>query len=312
MATKRKKQPATPSRKKKRATTKAKTTTATPPAVAAAAPQPANGDASSPSNGDVLRKLYASLLRCRMAEEHARGRSRPDEPTQFDLAIGHEAVVVGTTVDLRDSDAIAASGRNLAAQVVRQDSLKGVLASNGHASRANGSAITAAESGSADPFNLGTGIALAHQLEHKGNVVIALCAEQSPSLERWHEAMKFAGTHKLPVIYVIKTVAPDGKASSNGTGHLEELSFMARGMGFPGIVVDGHDVVAVWRVAQESIHRARNGSGPTLIECRMDSTHEPLAHMEHYLKKRNTWDEGWRDGIAGRLREEILKAASSF
>jgi TPP-dependent pyruvate/acetoin dehydrogenase alpha subunit len=301
MATKRKNQPATPSRKKKHIKTKTRT---------AAAPAPANGNGSSPSNGDVLRKLYASLLRCRMLQEHAHTLSRADEPARFDLAIGHEAVVVGTTVDLRDSDAIAASGRNLAAQVVRQDSLGGVLATNGHAPSADASAIRA-ESGSVDFFHLGTGMALAHKLEHKGNVVIALCAEQSPSLDRWHEAMKFAGAHKLPVIYVIKSVTAEDKASSNGASHLEEFSFMARGLGFPAIVVDGHDVVAVWRVAQESIHRGRNGSGPTLIECRMDSGHEPLAHMEHYLKKRNVWDEGWRDGIAGRLREEILKAASS-
>ncbi len=306
MPTKRKQQPATPSRKKTHAKTKTAAT------VAVAAPQPANGDNSSPSNGDMLRKLYASLLRCRLAEEHAHGGSRPDELARFDLGVGHEAVVVGTTVDLRGSDAIAASSRNLAAQVVRQSLLSGVLASNGHGSSANASAITAAESGSAHPFNLGTGIALAHKLEHKGDVVIALCSEQSPSLAGWHEAMKFAGTHKLPVIYVMKNATTGGKASSNGTGHLEELSFMARGLGFPGIVVDGRDVVAVWRVAQESIHRARNGSGPTLIECRMDSAHEPLAHMEHYLKKRNVWDEAWRDGIAGRLREEILKAASSY
>ena len=46
---------------------------------------------------------------------------------------------------------------------------------------------------------------------------------------------------------------------------------MARDYGFPGIIVDGSDVVAVWRVAQESIHRARNGAGPTLIDCRMES-----------------------------------------
>ncbi len=302
MVTKRKNQPATPSRKKKHIKTKTTTVAALPPA---------NSNGSSPSNGDVLRKLYASLLRCRMLQEHARTLSRRDEPAQFDLAIGHEAVVVGTTVDLRDSDAIAASGRNLAAQVVRQNSLNSVFGTNGHAPSANASAIGGAESGSADPFHLGTGIALAHKLEGKGNVVIALCAEQSPSLDRWHEAMKFAGAHKLPVIYVIKSATPEDKASSNGVPHLEEFSFMARGLGFPGIVVDGHDVVAVWRVAQESIHRGRNGSGPTLIECRMDSAREPLAHMEHYLKKRNVWDEGWRDGIAGRLREEILKAASS-
>ena len=43
---------------------------------------------------------------------------------------------------------------------------------------------------------------------------------------------------------------------------LEEFSFLAKDYGFPSILVDGKDVVAVWRAAQESIHRARNGSWP--------------------------------------------------
>ncbi len=62
---------------------------------------------------------------------------------------------------------------------------------------------------------------------------------------------------------------------------------MAVDLGFPGVAEDGNDVVAVWRVAQESIHRARNGSGTMLIDlCRAELTDDPLAHMEHYLRKR--------------------------
>ena len=48
----------------------------------------------------------------------------------------------------------------------------------------------------------------------------------------------------------------------------EDLRDRAEAYGFPGITVDGNDIVAVWRVTQESIHRARSGAGPTLIECR--------------------------------------------
>ena len=117
-----------------------------------------------------------------------------------------------------------------------------------------------------DPFNLGTGLALAHRLEKKRNVVIALSTEEDSVPEGWHEAMKFAGIHKLPIVYVKSGFAFE-TAPAKGTPMLEELSFMARDCGFPAIVVDGKDAVAVWRVAHESIHRARNGAGPTLIEC---------------------------------------------
>ena len=131
-----------------------------------------------------------------------------------------------------------------------------------------------------------------------------------PSLEHWQESLSFAGAQQMPIIYVIKSgaVNPDSAAPHNP--HLEEVSFTARNYGFPGIVVDGADVVAVWRVAQESLHRARNGAGPTLIDCRMESGQDPLAHMERYLRKRNLWDDAWKKRVTGKIKRE-LKAATS-
>ena len=66
--------------------------------------------AASPSNGDVLRQLYFGLLKCRMVEEYAQQRL---SATEYDFAIGHEAVVVGTTFGLRAEDTITASPGNL-------------------------------------------------------------------------------------------------------------------------------------------------------------------------------------------------------
>jgi TPP-dependent pyruvate/acetoin dehydrogenase alpha subunit len=104
----------------------------------------------------------------------------------------------------------------------------------------------------------------------------------------------------------------DQKSSSEHAPHLEPFSFMAREYGYPGIIVDGQDVVAVWRAAQESIHRARQGSGPTLIDCRTDASRDPLAYMEHYMRKRNVWDVGWKKDTEQRIAAEIEKAAMAI
>ena len=85
-------------------------------------------------------------------------------------------------------------------------------------------------------------------------------------------------------------------------------SALCEDLGFPGVVVDGGDVVAVWRVAQESIHRARNGSGPTLIDCRAESTADPLAHMEHYMRKRSVWADEWRSKLTEQFEAELKDA----
>jgi TPP-dependent pyruvate/acetoin dehydrogenase alpha subunit len=71
------------------------------------------------------------------------------------------------------------------------------------------------------------------------------------------------------------------------------------------VIVDGQDVVAVWRVAQESVYRARNGGGATLIDCRMDAARDPLAHMEHYLRKRSLWDQAWREKAEAEITAEV-------
>ena len=271
--------------------------------------QPANGNGGSPSNQDVLRRLYASMLKCRMLAERAqRLPGRQTHCENYDFDIGQEAVVVGATVELSPQDTMVASPRNFAAHVARGISLE-TLMWQGAPEKGTQAVImtdcSLARAVGFEPFNLGTGLALAHRLEKRGNVVVALCSEESSVPDRWHEAMKFAGIHKLPIIYV-KSRFAFGLAPAERAPALEELSFMAHDCGFPGIVVEGKDAVAVWRVVHESIHRARNGAGPTVVECETQSSAagDALDHMEHYLKKRGVWDDEWKRDTADRIDAE--------
>ncbi len=258
----------------------------------AIAPSAASDNGSDPSPLEVLRKLYCSMLKCRMMAERAPSLFPEGNDAHYDLSIGHEAVPVGATAELTNLDTIAASPRNLPARIVQGTPLNDLLRPS----------PVGCESPASDPFNLGTGTALGHRLEKKRNVVVALC-EGATSLEHWHEAFRFAGIHKLPILYVMKSSAAQGSLIAKHSQVFEDISLMAREYGFPGIIVDGNDVVAVWRVAQESIHRARNGAGPTLIECQTDmpAAKDPLAHLEHYMRKRGLWDEGWKGDIVNQI-----------
>ena len=291
-------------------TTAKKTLTPTPA-------QPTNGNGSAPSNLDMLRRMYAAMLKCRMMEERARDGNAV---VAYDLATGHEAVVIGASIDLKPEDTIAASHRNFAAHIAMGTSLKYLLketgANNSDDSGASIISCRCALPGSissaafpADAFNLATGIALSHKLEKKTNVVVAFWDEDAASLEASHEALKFAGIHKLPILYVTRSAGLDDLGSRKHSV-LEEFSFMAKDYGFPSILVDGKDVVAVWRAAQESIHRARNGTGPTLIECQTESANfqDPLAHMQHYMTRRGAWDDGWKQQVVDQIDAEIAEA----
>jgi TPP-dependent pyruvate/acetoin dehydrogenase alpha subunit len=276
---------------------------------------PINGNGASSSNHDVLRRMYVSMLRCRMLTERAQYLLSGSTPTtNGEFASGHEAIVVGATLEAGPEDTVVASPRNIPAQIAKGASLECVVSQAELPSQTSAvvaAASSSANPASADPFNLGTGLALSHRLEKKRNVVVALGADDASTGDRrWHEALKFAGIHKLPIIYVLKRRSAFGLEPANRNPALDDLSFVARDCGFPAIIVDGKDAVAVWRVTQESTHRARNGAGPTLIECEIQQagSSDPLAHMEHYMKKRGAWDGDWKHEAADRIEAEIAGA----
>ena len=79
--------------------------------------------------------------------------------------------------------------------------------------------------------------------------------------------MTFAGTRKLPIVFV----CDNNQWAYSTPTHLEyateHVADRAQAYGFEGVVVDGTDVLAVYREAKRAIEKARNGGGPTLLEC---------------------------------------------
>jgi TPP-dependent pyruvate/acetoin dehydrogenase alpha subunit len=127
-----------------------------------------------------------------------------------------------------------------------------------------------------------------------------------------HEAMNLAGVRRLPMVFVLDN---NGFAYST-PAHLEygvtHLADRAAAYGFPGRVVDGTDVVAVYRAAQEAIERARGGGGPTLLELvtlRMDghAVHDDAFYVPPEVMA--AWRE--RDPVA-LLRARLLAAGGTF
>ena len=98
------------------------------------------------------------------------------------------------------------------------------------------------------------------------------------------EAMREAGKARLPILLVCHS---DSDAA-------DDLRPSAEQYGFPGVVVDGDDAVAVYRVLTEAAAHARRGSGPTLIECkpvaplrsRRKRQANPVLNMERYLQRK--------------------------
>ncbi|WP_124727231.1 thiamine pyrophosphate-dependent dehydrogenase E1 component subunit alpha [Staphylospora marina] len=113
------------------------------------------------------------------------------------------------------------------------------------------------------------GVAYAgRKLENRDDfVVLTTCGEGSSNQGDWHEAMNFAGVHKLPVIFMVENnqyaiSVPLEKQVAGG-----EVWKRAAGYGMPGVRVDGNNPLEVYKAIKEARERAIRGEGPTLIEA---------------------------------------------
>src|SRR5436190_1404788 len=82
-----------------------------------------------------------------------------------------------------------------------------------------------------------------------------------------HEAMNLAGVRKLPVVFICDNNQWAYSTPTYLEYATEHVADRAEAYGFEGVVVDGTDVLAVYREARRAIEKARSGGGPTLIEC---------------------------------------------
>jgi len=112
------------------------------------------------------------------------------------------------------------------------------------------------------------GVALACRLRGVDDIAITYFGDGATSTGDVHEAMNFAGVHKLPVIFVCEHNQFAISVRWNKQAAVENVAVRAQGYGFPGVTVDGNDVLAVYAAAKKAVQRARKGEGPTFIEAK--------------------------------------------
>jgi 2-oxoisovalerate dehydrogenase E1 component alpha subunit len=112
------------------------------------------------------------------------------------------------------------------------------------------------------------GVALASKQRKEDAVTNVYFGEGSASQGDTHEAMNFAGIHKLAVVFICENNGYAISVPQSRQMAIANLADRAAGYGFPGVVVDGNDVLACYEVARQAIERARRGEGPTLIEAK--------------------------------------------
>ncbi len=258
--------------------------------------KPAN---SAPAliSDNKLQQLYAMMLRCRILDSHARN-----------LYGGHswkgkEAAIVGAAIDLKPEDAIVFPSNAAVAGFLKGLPLQSIFQSHKHSSE-NAKKTRKAIAGADAQGALATGIAYASSTRNKGSITLAFLSENPEGSEAGRDALRFAGQHNVPVIYVY---------SGNRVDATQAYVY-----GLPVIPVDGSDVVAVYRVAYECMIRAKERGGASVIACCFGSANgspvksqDPLRNMEKYLSAKGLFSDERKQSTIRTFEEVLAKAMSA-
>ena len=290
-----------------------------------------------------LKRLYSAMLRCRLLEERAQAlRDQGEFNRAHQMRIVSEASEVGAMFDLQPKDCVSCGRRDLVAGFIRGAPLSDVLAqllARPPASTSNGAYpaaplestanIVAGPSTLAARMNVSAGVALAYKMQKKPNVVMVFSGADATALSSWRESVAFAVARKLPVVHVVQDDLGDEAVASRPHSIVKDSDSSSNSI--PRLVVDGTDAVAVYRVAQEAIRRARQGHGPALIECKTQrwvghsdvaptpspananqdaGLSDPLLSMEAYLKERGLWSDAWKERLVHSFTKQFDSAIS--
>ncbi len=284
---------------------------------------------------DDLKRLYRGMVLGRRLDERMLKLQRQGRIGTFAPLKGQEASQIGTVFTLEARDWMVPSFRETAAMLWRGWPIEKILAF--YAGRLEGGQPGPEQRDLPVTIPVATqlphAVGLAYGIQYRGedSVVMVYFGDGATSEGDFHEAANFAGVWHGPVVFVCQNnqwaiSVPLKKQTNSRT-----IAQKATAYGFPGIQVDGNDVLAVYAASREAVDRARAGDGPTLIECvtyrlGMHTTaddptkyrseeevkaweqKDPLTRFRVYLEKKKLFDPS----VDEQVDEEIARGVERF
>jgi pyruvate dehydrogenase E1 component alpha subunit len=283
----------------------------------------------------TLQAMYRAMVLGRRLDERMVRLQRQGRIGTFAPIKGQEAAQIGSVFTLRPRDWTVPSFRETAAMIHRGWPIERILAffagylEGGEPGPEQRDLPVTIPVATQIPHAVG----LAYAAQYRGDdaVVMVYFGDGATSEGDFHEAANFAGVWHLPVVLVCQNNQWAISVPLKKQTHSRTIAQKALAYGFPGIQVDGNDVLAVYAASRDAVERARAGDGPTLIECvtyrlGMHTTaddptkyraeeevkawerKDPLTRFAAYLQKRNLLEEG----LEQLVDEEIAAAVQRF
>ncbi|MBI5419647.1 MAG: hypothetical protein HZA60_06120, partial [Deltaproteobacteria bacterium] len=231
-------------------------------------------------SGETKLFLFRKMLFLRALDEKALSLQRSGRIGFYIGAAGQEATEIGSGFALQEGDWVFPSYRDQGVALLHgyplsalvgqlfgnaSDLTRGRQMPNHWCDRS--SRIVSVSSPVATQLPQAVGAAYAAKIRGEKGAFIAYFGDGGSSTGEFHVAMNFAGVFRTPNVFFCSNnqyaiSLPSAKQTASGS-----IAIKATAYGFPGVRVDGNDVLAVCRVTRDALARAREGGGPTLIEA---------------------------------------------
>ncbi len=263
-----------------------------------------------------LLGIYRNMLVTRGIEERGHILYKQGKiPGSFYTGRGNEAASVGVATAMRPDDVGTPIHRDMGVHVTRGvepwrifaqymgrvDGPTGGKDGNVHMADAR-LGLIAMVSHLPAMLPVAVGCALAFRIREEKRVAVAWFGEGASARGDAHEGMNFAGVRRLPVVFV----CDNNQWAYSTPTHLEyateHVADRAETYGFEGVVVDGTDVLAVYREAKRAIEKARAGGGPTLVECLTLRMEGHAVHDDAFYVPRELFEEWAKNDPLERFR----------
>jgi pyruvate dehydrogenase E1 component alpha subunit len=293
--------------------------------------------AEPPLGEEDLRKVYRLMVLTRTADGKALKLQRQGRMGTYASSLGHEASQIGTAFPLRPEDYFFPYFRDLGTYLT----LGYPLASYYHYWMGNEAGLRTPDGLNifslaipvASQIPQSVGAAMAAQRLKRKNAVVCTFGDGATSEGDFHEGLNFAGVFHTPNVFVCYNNQWAISTPRSRQTASETIAQKASAYGFPGVQVDGNDILAVYAAVSQALARARAGEGPTLIEAvtyRMghhttsdDATRyrpeddlkvweprDPLRRFQIYLRDNGWWDEAFEKAAQDAATEAVEKAVA--
>lgn len=290
-------------------------------------------------SNEEIKKIYEMLALVRIFDQKAFNMQRQGRLGTYIQFKGQEACQVGSAMALGDNDFIFPMYRNSALLIARKQPIVQVL-----------QYWSGDERGQKAPDNVnnfpisipvGTqgihavGAAWAAKLRNTKQIAATYFGDGATSKGDMNEAFNFAGVFNAPVVFICENNQFAISVPRKMQTRAETIAQKAIAFGFEGLQVDGMDIFAVYKATKDAVEKARNGKGPTLIECytyrmcdhstsddasryrakeelELWTKKDPIERLEKFMRKKGLLDDTYKQKVLENSQQIIEKAVTEF